>query len=227
MKCVEACLSGARVAVGQELTIEAIIKEAVADRPFFKNSGGGVTISGGEPLFFPEFTLELAKRLKDEQVEVGIETSCFPKWEKIKPLLPYVDLFLVDVKSFDSRKHKEIIGWPLEPILINIEKLVESDANVRIHLPIVPGFNNSEGHFNACAKFLGRFSDKLVGVDILPYHVYGEGKYYSLGRGETYRFKGVKEIPAKDVMPFAKGLKQAKIANVTVGGLVGMGVKKQ
>jgi len=223
MKCVDNCFSGAREIVGQELTIDTIMKEAVADRPFFKNSGGGVTISGGDPLFFPEFTLELAKRLKNEKLHVGVETSCFQKWEKIQPLLPYVDLFLVDIKSLDPKKHKAVIGWPLEPILENIKALVESKAPVRIHLPIIPDFNDSMDDFKAYAKFLGPIADRLHGVDILPYHIYGEGKYGFLGRHDTYQYKDIKELPAERVKLLAKTLQQAHIKGLSVGGLVGMG----
>ena len=223
MKCVDACLSGARSVVGREFTLDEIVKEAVSDRPFFKNSGGGVTISGGEPLAFPEFTLELAKRLKDEQVHVAMETSCFQKWEKIQPLLEFIDLFLVDIKSLDPDKHKKTIGCSLEPILENIERLIEADAYVRIHLPIIPGFNDSDDDFDAYIDFLSKFADRLVGVDILPYHVYGEGKYDFLGRGRDYEYKDVKEISSKKILPLAKGLKKAHIKSVTVGGLVGMG----
>ena len=226
MQCVDACLSGARAAVGQELTIETIVNEAVADRLFYKNSGGGVTISGGDPLFFPEFTLELAKRLNNEEMHVGVETSCFEKWEKIRPLLGYVDLFLVDIKSLDPEKHRAVIGWPLEPILENIKKLVESKAHVRIHLPIIPGFNNSADDFKAYENFLSHFADRLVGVDILPYHVYGEGKYGFLGRHDTYKYKDIKPVPTENAMPFAKALKWAHIKDVSIGGLVGMGGDK-
>ncbi len=223
MNCVDACLSGAREIVGQDLTMDAIIKEAVADRPFFKNSGGGVTISGGDPLLFPKFTLELAKRLKKENLHVGLETSCFPKWEKIQPLLDYIDLFLVDIKSLDPKKHKAAVGWPLEPILKNIKKLIELKANIRIHLPIIPDFNDSRDDFESYANFLGPISDRLNGIDILPYHVYGEGKYRFLGRYDTYKYKGVKALPAEKVKLLAKTLMQAHIKGLSVGGLVGMG----
>ena len=200
MQCVEACLSGARAVTGQELTFDAIVKEAVADRLFFKNSGGGVTISGGDPLLFPEFTRELAKRVKDEAIHVGIETSCFQKWEKIEPLLPYVDLFLVDIKTLDPIKHQESIGWPLEPILDNITRLIKANANVRIHLPVIPDFNDSDNDFKAFVTYLSKFADRLVGVDILPYHVYGEKKYDFLGRGDTYTYKNIEQIHGKDIV---------------------------
>ncbi len=222
MQCVSRCLSDARSIAGQELSFEEILKEVLSDKPFYVNSGGGVTISGGDPLLFPDFTQELAKSLKKEQVNVAIETSCFPKWKIIEPLLNYIDLFIVDLKSLDSRKHKEVLGWPLEPIIENINNLIEMDASVRIHVPIIPGFNDSDKDFEDYIKFLGVYADRLAGVDILNYHTYGENKYKFLGREDSYEFKGVEENPPEKALALAKGLKQSRIASVTVGGMVGI-----
>ena len=223
MKCAKVCLAGARSVVGQALSMEDILQEAEADRVFFANSGGGVTISGGEPLLFPEFTLELTKLLKEKRLHVAIETSCFAPWEKIEPLLAYADLFIVDIKTLDAEKHKSVVGWPLDIILNNIEMLAEHKANMRIHLPIIPEFNDSQKDFQAIIAYLAKLSDKIAGVDILPYHCYAENKYTFLGRGSTYRFKGVKDLPGGVVLPLALSLKQAGIADITIGGLVGMG----
>ena len=226
MKCVDACLNEARGIVGREFTMEEILKEAMADQPFFKRSGGGVTLSGGDPLVFPEFSYELAIQLKRDGIHVGMETSCFAQWEVLEPLTRCIDLFLVDIKSMDPEKHRKVVGWPLEPILENIRKLIEADANVRIHLPIIPGFNDSMEHYHACVEFLAEFSGKLTGVDILPYHVYGERKYEFLGREESYQYKGVKEISPKNLVPFAKALIEAGVIQVSLGGMVGMGTEK-
>jgi len=222
LKCVDACLSQARGIVGQVLSIDEIIQEAVADKPFYENSGGGVTLSGGEPLLFPEFTLEISKRFKKELIHVAIETSCFAEWRKIKSLLPYIDLFIVDIKTLNPEKHKTVIGCPLDIILKNIEKLIENHANIRIHLPIIPGFNNTEKDYEAYFKCLSKFSKNLLGVDILPFHCYAQNKYILLGRGDTYQFAGVEDLPQKELLPLARGLKQIGI-DVTIGGLVGLG----
>ena len=204
-----------------------ILQEAEADSAFFHHSGGGITISGGEPLLFPEFTLELAKQLKAKLLHVAMETSCFARWEKINPLLTCVDLFLIDIKTLDAEKHQAIVGWPLAMILKNIEMLAAHGANIRIHLPIVPGFNNSREHCQAVIEYLGNLSGCISGVDILPYHCYAENKYSLLGRGGVYQFKGVTDLPGREVLDLALGLKQAGIANITIGGLVGMGGKSR
>jgi len=221
MKCVDACLSGARAIIGQELSMDDVLKEVLSDRLFYGNSGGGVTISGGEPLYFPEFTLELVKRLKNESLKVAIETSCFQRWDKIEPMIDFIDLFIVDIKSFDHEKHREIIGWPLSPILLNIERLITAGARVRIHLPIIPNFNDNDTHIKCCLEFLSKFSEKLDGVDILPYHVYGEKKYDLLGRGESYQYKNVPPSQLSTLIPFGRELKRLYIKSITFDGLIG------
>ena len=228
MRCVAVCLTEGRESVGQTMTIEDILQEVLSDEPFYRNSGGGVTISGGDPLLYPSFTLELARRIKERSVHVAIETSCFPKdWQTIQPLLEFVDLFIVDLKSMNHQKHAEVICWPLQPILDNIQHLLESKASIRIHIPVIPGFNDSQQDFEDYITYLSQYADQLDGVDILNYHVYGEGKYISLGRGNEYQYKGVEENPPEKVVPLAKRLKQAGIKSVTVGGLVGITASKE
>lgn len=228
MRCVAVCLTEGRESVGQTMSIEEILQEVLSDEPFYRNSGGGVTISGGDPLLYPSFTLELARRIKERNVHVAIETSCFPKdWHTIQPLLDFVDLFIVDLKSMNHKKHAEVICWPLQPILDNIQHLLELKANVRIHIPIIPGFNDSQQDFEDYITYLSRYANQLDGVDILNYHVYGEGKYISLGRGNEYQYKGVEENPPEKVVPLAKRLKQSGIKSVTVGGLVGITASKE
>lgn len=226
MKCIKRCLSGARAAVGQSLSLSEIIQEAAADRAFFGNSGGGVTISGGEPLLFPEFTLELTKQLKRESLNVAMETSCFASWESIAPLLDYMDIFIVDIKTLDENKHKSVVGCHLKVVLENIAKLIEHRANLRIHLPIVPGFNDSESDFHAYSDYLCKIADRLLGVDILPFHCYAENKYSSLGRGEGYPYKGISDLSGEKVLPLALRLKKAGLLNITVGGMVGVSAKQ-
>ncbi len=223
-ECIKVCPTGARAIVGQALSMDEIMQEAMADKPFFANSGGGITISGGEPLLFPEFTLELAKRLKAKQLNCAMETSCFASWEKIEPLLEYIDLFLVDIKTLDAEKHKNVVGWPLNVILKNIETLTERGAAIRIHLPIIPGFNNSPEDYLAVIEYLRKLFGKLSGIDVLPYHCYAENKYTLLGRGgSAYKFKGVADMAGSEIIPLVQGLRRAGAVNVTVGGLVGMG----
>lgn len=221
LKCVDFCHFGAREIVGKSLDIDSIVREAVADKMFYKHSGGGVTISGGEPLFFPEFTLELARILKGkENINIAIETSCFTSWDKIEPLIEYVDLFIIDIKTMDHEKHGHVIGGSLKQILSNIEMLVECNAAVRIHIPVIPGFNDSSSDMEAYVKYLGRFADKLSGVDLLPFHSYAAGKYQQLGR--EYQYKGINDPPNHSLIPLVDALKKKGLRHVTVGGIIGV-----
>lgn len=223
MKCVDACLSGARASVGHRLTFDQILNECLSDEPFYARSGGGVTLSGGDPLLFPEFSLELSTILKRRNVHVAMETSGFADWNILEPFFKTIDLFLVDIKSLNAEKHREVIGWPLEPILQNIENLIHANANVRIHLPIIPDFNDSAFDYQAVVAFLAPFARKLTGADVLPFHAYGGGKYGFLGRGESYQYKNIWNIPARKVQALAQALVKIGIAQVSIGGLVGMG----
>lgn len=218
--CVSACRFGAREAVGKRLNMNTIIEEAVSDRMFFESSGGGVTVSGGEPLMYPAFALELARILKArENINVAIETSLFAKWDSIEPLLEFVDLFIVDIKSMDPAKYTHVIGGSLKRVLSNLERLIESKAAVRIHLPIIPGFNDTTYDFESYSKYLGLFASHLVGVDLLPYHSYAIGKYAQLGC--HYPYQGIPDLPARQLIPLVNLLRHRGIREVTIGGMVG------
>lgn len=226
MACVEACPAQARAVVGQERPIDDIVKIAVSDKLFYKNSGGGVTISGGDPLMFPDFSLELAKRIKAEGIHLVLETSGFPKFDIIQPFLSFVDLFILDIKTMDAEKHKAVIGGSLNRILSNIEKLLSLRADVRIHLPIIPNFNDTDEDFQAYIDYLSPLADQLDGIDVLPFHVYGENKYNLLERGANYVYKGQEDLDQTVLLPLVKGLKKVGIKNITIGGLMGLGDQK-
>jgi pyruvate formate lyase activating enzyme len=224
-KCIKVCLADAREIVGKKWLMEEIIKEAVADRLFFENSGGGVTISGGDPIYFPEFTLKLAKKLHQENIHVAIETAAFGKWNHFQKLMPYVSLFLIDIKTMDSAKYKQVIRGDLDVVLTNLEKLVEAGAKARVRLPIIPGFNNNQNDYQAYASYLGNLIDKIQAVDILPFHSYGEKKYELLGKTENYHYRDFNSSEGKEMKPLIDML--AKVGfipgtGITVGGLIGI-----
>lgn len=222
MRCVAACLTEARAIVGQHMSVDEILREALSDSAFYRNSGGGVTISGGDPLYFPDFTRQLASELHAHGVHVAIETSCFPKQGKVvESMIGIVDLFIVDLKTLDARKHLEVIGWPLAPILANLETLFAAGAKVRIHIPVIPGFNDSPADIDAYAEYLGKHAAAISGIDLLNFHCYGEGKYTFLGRAGSYQYSGVDETPAEKIVPLAQALKARGLA-VTIGGIVGI-----
>ncbi|WP_054697300.1 glycyl-radical enzyme activating protein [Geotalea toluenoxydans] len=220
LQCVSACRFGARETVGKSIPMENILLEAGSDRIFYEVSGGGVTISGGEPLMFPEFTCDLARSLKvKENLHVAVETCLLAEWHNIAPLLEYVDLFIVDIKSLDPEKHQRVTGGSLQKILSNLERLLEAKAAVRIHLPIIPHFNDSSEDFETYAVYLGHFAGNLSGVDILPFHSYAAGKYIQLGR--SYQYQKVPDLAVQQLAPLVQALEQQGIREITIGGMVG------
>lgn len=226
MQCVEVCPSGARSIVGQRLTLEEIERELLSDIMFYRNSGGGITISGGEPLFYPEFTRTLARNMKSQGVHVAIETCCFQKWEVIESLLDSVDIFIVDIKTLNKEKHKEVVGGALQPILDNIECLLDAGALVRIHLPLIPGFNDSEQDFQAYLDYFEQRALRFEGVDLLPFHSFGEGKYTQLGMEKVKGFENMKDMEVVSIIPFANALKKLGVKSVTIGGMSGVGEQR-
>jgi pyruvate formate lyase activating enzyme len=203
--------------------MEKILKETLSDMLFYKNSGGGVTISGGEPLLFHEYTVELAKRLQAEKCHVAVETSCFGKWEHLNELAGCVDLFLTDIKCMDSYQHKFFVGVPNELILDNMRKLVNQGAQVRIRVPVIPGFNDNKENFERMAEFLLSLDRPVEAVDLLPYHGFAESKYDQLDR--EYKYKGLPSMEQEEVIEFEQILKY-KGLSTTIGGREGVTARK-
>jgi pyruvate formate lyase activating enzyme len=225
-KCVETCAPGARTVCGMDMVMDDIVREAKKDELFFQSSDGGVTISGGDPLFFPEFTTELAKRLHDEMIHVAVDTAAFCKWEYLEGLLRYTDLFLVDLKTMDEQKYHDIIKASLPAVRRNLENLLEAGASVRVRIPVIPGFNDTEKDYDAFSEYLGFLRAKgLEGVDILPFHSYAGKKYKLSGRWENYKFKDTESLQAEDVKSLASRLKQKGFSgadsSLTIGALTG------
>ena len=222
LRCVDTCLCGARETVGQALSSADILRELLADKAFFDNSGGGVTISGGEPLMFPEFTRTLCTALKAQGIHVVIETSACVDTAGLQNVAGAADLFVVDLKSLNPGRHARIVGGPLNRVLNNIEQLLDAPKAVRVHIPLIPGFNDTPEDYREFARYLGPRAGSLDGVDILPYHGYGISKYNSLGRKADPRYNPLEEINPRSVKRLAQQLKTAGIDNLTVGGMVGV-----
>jgi len=178
--CADACV-GALEICGKEMTVPEIIKEVMKDKAFYDNSGGGVTLSGGDPLLTPDFTLALLKAAKEQGLHTCIETCGHAKWEDVQRLIPYVDIFLWDVKETDSALHKQFTGVPNERILTNLHSLSEAGAHIILRCPIIPGYNDRRDHLEA----IGELAQKLNGVlqiEVEPYHPLGASKSADIGK---------------------------------------------
>ena len=194
--CAEACYSGARVIFGKVMYVNQVIDEIMKDIVFYKNSGGGVTLSGGEPLAQARFAQEILKECKNKGINTAIETSGFGPWKDLKSILEYTDLVLYDIKHMNSQKHFEGTGRDNELILENAKKIAMLNIPMIIRLPVIPEFNDSEDNIEELLTFAKEL--KVKEIDFLPYHELGVAKYNQLGRKCRFGHKkSFKEETAK------------------------------
>ena len=183
--CAKACTSKALYMCGTDYTIDDIMERVRRDVPFFNRSGGGVTISGGECLCQPEFTLAVLKRCKEEGIHTAVDTTGYVKWEIIESILPYTDLFLYDIKGLDSALHKQVIGAANDLILENAIKIAAAGGKLQIRIPVIPMYSDSREAINEIGEFILELGDAVDVVQILPYHNLGTVKWERLQTNKT------------------------------------------
>lgn len=180
-KCTIYCPADARMVCGKEHTVDEVLKEVLKDKAFYETSGGGVTFSGGECMLQIDFLVEILKKCKENGIHTAVDTAGHIPFESFEKILPYTDLFLYDIKIFDSQKHKQYVGVSNELILENLKKLFERKAKLWIRIPIIPGVNDSIEEIQKMKDFL-----KTIGtaekIELLPYHAMGENKYRAIGK---------------------------------------------
>jgi pyruvate formate lyase activating enzyme len=175
--CATACVHKALYLCGTNYTTEELIRRVVKDIPFYKQSGGGVTISGGEPLCHPEFTLEFLRGLKEIGIHTALDTTGYAQFEVIEPLLPYTDLFLYDLKHMDNEQHRIVTGVGNELILENAEKIANTGGKFQIRIPVIPDFSDSEENIRETGMFCKTLGNAVTVIQLLPYHNLGVMKY--------------------------------------------------
>jgi pyruvate formate lyase activating enzyme len=180
--CAKACTSKALYMCGTDYTVDELMERIRRDVPFFKRSGGGVTISGGECLNQPEYLLELLKRCKAEDIHTAVDTTGFANWNVIEPIIPYTDIFLYDLKHMDSAMHKQGTGVPNELILENARKIAAAGGKFQIRVPVMPLYNEDVENFDKLGKFVLELGDAVEIVQLLPYHNLGVVKWERLQR---------------------------------------------
>lgn len=192
--CAENCPGEGINNTNTEKTVAEVLDYVMKDLAFYRKSGGGVTLSGGEPLMQYAFAMELVKAFKKNKIHVAIETTAFTTWDRLSAIAEYVDLFLIDIKHMDSEVHKKYTGKGNENILENIKKLYDMGKKIEIRIPLIPDINDTIEALSETANFL---AEKLPGVKIsmLPYHRLGQIKYLQMGR--NYQMEGVKVINTK------------------------------
>lgn len=173
--------NGKEKIVGKDVSVSEVMETVKQDMPYYRRSGGGLTLSGGEMLCQSEFAYALLRTAKESAINTAVETTGFAKWETIEKLLPFIDTVLMDIKHINSEKHKEFTTKSNELILENAKKIAENAKKLIIRVPVIPTFNDTEAEIGEIAKF----ASSLKGVNeinLLPYHSFGRDKYEGLGR---------------------------------------------
>jgi pyruvate formate lyase activating enzyme len=210
--CVEHCFAEALEAIGEVKSARAVVDVVLRDKPFYDNSGGGVTLSGGEPLYQPEFSAAILGLCRLEGVATAIETSALASWATVEGFLPLVDYWMCDVKHVDGQRHRELTGVDNRLLLDNLRRLARIGRALLLRLPLVPGLNDDEPGL----LDLGRLADELApseGLEIMPYHRIGQGKYERIEK--EYGLMGKPEASDEEIRRAAALLRQGGAARVT------------
>ena len=191
-RCAEACYAEALVMEGRDATAEEVVAEILKDKPFYDNSGGGATLSGGEPLVQADFAAEILARCHDHGMHTCLDTAANVPWEAFEKTLPHTDLVLLDLKIMDAARHREATGSGNERILANARRLGAADCPVVVRVPVIPGYTDDAENLEAIAEF-ARGMPSVSHVELLPYHRFAEAKYHRLER--DYPLEGTEAPP--------------------------------
>jgi pyruvate formate lyase activating enzyme len=210
--CIATCYSGARQFSGHEITVSDVMEQVKREIPFYDESGGGVTFSGGEPLMQPSFLSALLKACREQEIHTVVDTSGFTNWNVFEQIRQNVDMFLYDLKHMNSARHHEVTGVPNKVILENLRKLAEHGHKIVVRIPLIPGINDDEKNLHASGKFLACLQ-KLEGVELMGYHNIAQAKYEALSR--EYQLADTKP-PSKEAMLNAAELLRSYNLQVTI-----------
>ena len=195
-KCVEVCPNEARKLVGTYMTTEEVMDEILKDAKFYENSGGGVTLSGGEPTAQPDFALSILRSCKEAGLHTVIDTCGYVSWSTMERILTYTDLVLFDIKVIDPKKHRKATLKSNHMILENAKKTAHYKP-MKVRVPLIPNFNDSPEDIRAIARFVKEEMGPIE-IDLLPYNKLGEVKYERLNRScihaETQSEEYIKQL---------------------------------
>ena len=207
---------GEEKVIGRDTTVAEMIAEVEKDRPYYYRSGGGMTLSGGECLCQPEFSRDLLRAAKERGINTAIESMACADFEKIRQLLPYLDLYLMDIKHTNPEKHKEFTGRSNELMMENARRVALSgQTRLIIRVPVIPSFNDTVEEIRGIAEF----ADTLPGVEelhLLPYHRLGQDKYEGLGR--KYLMDGILPPEPEKMKTLKMAAESVSSRRVQIGG---------
>jgi pyruvate formate lyase activating enzyme len=180
-KCAAACGKGALKVVGRVMPVDQVMAEVEKDRPFYRRSGGGITVGGGEPLAQYQFAAELLKAAHEAYLHTALETCGHAPWTNLSAVLEHVDLLQFDIKHMDPTKHKDMTGKSNELIIDNLKKVrsIKDPRDVIVRIPIIPRYNDSVDNIRATVKFAAGLGFNRI--ELVPYHRLGTSKYAQYG----------------------------------------------
>ena len=184
LRCAGHCPSGALREVGRIMTLDEVMREVQKDRSYYRKSGGGVTLSGGEPLAQPRFAKAILKQCYESAIHTAVETAGYVPWADLEAVLPYTDLIIYDVKHWEENIHKRMTGKSNRRIVQNLFKLRRTDQQILVRVSLIPDFNTDPETLTEIAKLLA--DNNLKQVSFLPFHQFGKSKYNRLSRKYTY-----------------------------------------
>lgn len=211
--CVPACYPGALELLGREVSEEETLAEARKDALFYRNSGGGVTVSGGEPLAQPEFVAGFLRRCQEFGLHTTIDTCGYADSKALQLVLEHVDLVLYDIKHMEDETHRRATGVSNKRILANALAVASAGVSMIMRLPLISGINDSEENVRRTARFAQELGVRRL--DLLPYHRFGTSKYTNLDR--RYRLDGM-ATPPDDVVQHLKAMLESMGLECQVGG---------
>ena len=208
--CAEQCHACALEVVGRDVDVAEVIDEVMKDEPFYDTSGGGMTLSGGEPTHQIDFAAALLTEAKSNGLHTAVETCGYGAWDKYQRLLGVTDLFLYDIKAGGDEAHTELTGGSLGGIVENLGRLHARRAALWLRLPLIPGVNDTDDHFRGIARLVGELPN-IEKVQLLPYHPLAGAKYDRLGGSSPM----TREVPTPNEDDIRRWLDALKAHGVT------------
>jgi len=211
---VECCPTQALTVCGELKSVDDIMATVLRDKPFYDRSGGGLTLSGGEPFMNPALALQLLKTSHDQGIHTAVETCLHVPWKYLEPALPYIDLFLADLKHVDAEKFMQWTDGSAKRVLDNLKRLAAAGKKMTIRVPLIQGFNADEASIEAITEFAAT-ELQVSDIHFLPYHTLGMNKYSLLGVPYSAPDK---PLDAPELLEFAQQTARAKGLTATLRG---------
>lgn len=210
----EICPVKAISVAGYDKSVPRIISEIEKDLQFYRQSGGGITLTGGEPFSQGKDLFALVIELNTKKIPIAAETCLHVPWGKIQPYIPYISEFLVDIKHVDAKKFRTFTGGNIDLVIKNLHLLDKSPASYRLRIPVIPGFNHSLTDMERIIDFADTLQ-KCKHIDFIPYHSLGNNKYKMLGKSAPY--EGIRSVENRELEPFMH-YAEKKGYQFTIGG---------